>query len=61
MLHEWLSDSVGVGKYQPQIWFVKDNEDPREIQGEELIDLLKDVDKKVEKVRKSIGTLSKFF
>lgn len=57
---EKLSDGVGVGSYQPQIWFVEDNQDPREVQGAELNDLLKDVNSKVDEIRKSIGSLSRF-
>ncbi len=58
---EKLSESVGVGNYQPQIWFVEDGQDPREVQGKELNDLLSEVNIKIDNIRKSIGTLSRLF
>lgn len=57
---EKLSESVGVSSYLPQIWIVPDGEIPREVIGSELNNLLKDTDKKVEEIRKSIGSLSRF-
>lgn len=57
---EKISDLIGVGKYEPQILFIKDEEMPREIKDVELKNLLKDIDKNVEEIRKKIGSLSRF-
>jgi hypothetical protein len=57
---EKLHDGIGVGDQEPQIWFVKDGEMPKEIIGKELQVLLEDVDGEVTNMIKKIGSNSGF-
>jgi ubiquitin len=52
--------NVGVGNHQPQIWFMEDGKDPKEIVGKELSDLIEGVDGEVITIRQKIGSLSNF-
>lgn len=58
---ERLTETVGVGQYQPQIYYVRDGEDPKPIEENELNDLIKIVDEKVKIARGQIGSSSGFF
>ena len=58
--NEGLSESVGVGDGEPQIWFVDDKGGPREIEGKELHDLLEGIDGEIVNIQKKIGKSSSF-
>lgn len=58
---EELTDgAVGIGDLDPQIYFEAHGEDPREIMGEELKELLHGVYDEVTKMRKLMGSSSTF-
>lgn len=58
---EKLTDgAVGVGNQDPQIYFVPHGQEPKEIVGTELTELLKGVDNEVEKIKNIIGSSSTF-
>lgn len=57
---EKLSDNVGVGNLQPDIWFVKDGMDPKKLRHDEVEELLVGMDNEINRVRKTIGSLSRF-
>lgn len=52
--------SVGVGDHQPQIWFMEDSKDPREIIGQELLKLMEGIDGEVITIQQKIGSRSIF-
>lgn len=56
---EGLTDGVGVEPLEPQIWFIPENEVPREIVKDELKQLLQNVNDEVEKMRNLIGSTSR--
>ncbi|MGQ0605951.1 MAG: hypothetical protein ACT4OD_03220 [Candidatus Nitrosotenuis sp.] len=57
---ERISDIIGVGDGDPQVWFIDDKKGPREIQGKELDQLLEGVDGEIVNIQKRVGTLSSF-
>lgn len=57
---EKLSDNVGVGNYQPDVWFVKDGKEPKKLRHDEVEKLLAGLDDRIEEIRKTVGSLSRF-
>jgi len=57
---EGISDGIGVGEYQPQVWFIPNDGDPREILGDKLSTLLADVEPEVEAIRQKLHSLFRF-
>lgn len=58
---EKLSDTIGVGNLEPQVWFIEEGEhEPKQILDEELKSLLDGVDEEVTNVIEKIGSSSGF-
>lgn len=55
---EKISDSIGVGIYQPQIWFIPNGQStPREVLGDELIALVSDADQQLQDLSRRLHSL----
>ena len=54
---EGISEGVGVGERQPQVWFVPNDANPREILGNELSNLLVDVEPEVVAIQNRLHSL----
>jgi 20S proteasome alpha/beta subunit len=54
------NDTVGIGSCQPQIWLIPDDEAPIEMSLEDINELLKDVDVKVDETVEKIGSKGRF-
>ncbi|WP_205098383.1 hypothetical protein [Candidatus Nitrosotenuis uzonensis] len=52
--------NIGVGTDQPQIWYMEDGKEPKEILGKEREFLLEGLDGEVVTIRQKIGSLSSF-
>jgi len=52
-----ISDTVGVGVNQPQIWYIPDGSDPRELVGLELSTLIQQVDREKDLVYRKLHSL----
>jgi len=54
---EKITEYIGVGKHKPQVWFIPNGDNPREILGRKLINLLANVDLEVEAIQKKLHSL----
>jgi hypothetical protein len=53
-------NGIGIGGYQPQIWLIPDGETPIEMTVEDINELLKDVQGKVDETIEKIGSKGRF-
>lgn len=54
---EQISEDIGVGSQQPQVWFIPNNQMPKEIVGDELLTMVNDVDIQVNALHNQIYSL----
>lgn len=55
---EGISDDIGVGPHQPQVWFIPNgSQEPREVTGNELVTMVSTVDERVAQLRNQLHSL----